>query len=139
MNVHYRHRGILAVLSVCLLIAIFSVLPQYGSLSNSPAALVSLSASGWVRSTPVTPQLLLTLPITTTDQETGWRQPLKTFEEPSQGDNPISQFGEIVTRLRRIFWAIARRCQVALQSSKALLITETNLAHKGDDMLENAA
>ncbi|USR93027.1 hypothetical protein NEA10_10030 [Phormidium yuhuli AB48] len=82
---------------------------------------------------------MLTLPITTTDQETGWRQPLKTFEEPSQGDNPISQFGEIVTRLRRIFWAIARRCQVALQSSKALLITETNLAHKGDDMLENAA
>ncbi|WP_159789199.1 hypothetical protein [Sodalinema gerasimenkoae] len=86
----------------------------------------------------MTPRLLLTFPITLPSQDSAW-SPLKTFQETSTRDNPISQFGEIVTRLRRIFWAIARRCQLALQSTKALLITETNLTHKGDDMLENAA
>lgn len=139
MNVHLSPLRYLAVISVCLLIAIFSVLPQYWSLSNSSAAILSLSASGWVKSTPVTPRLLLTFPITLPSQDSTWSQPLKTFQETSTRDNPISQFGEIVTRLRRIFWAIARRCQLALQSTKALLITETNLTHKGDDMLENAA
>lgn len=62
-----------------------------------------------------------------------------SLRNTSDGDPLISEFGEILTRLRRVFWAIARRCRLALQSTQALLVTEANLTHKGDDMLENAA
>lgn len=64
---------------------------------------------------------------------------MKTLRDVSDRNQLISKFGEILTRLRRVFWAIARRCRLAVQSTQALLVTETNLAHKGDDMLENAA
>ncbi|MFO8039723.1 MAG: hypothetical protein R6U67_09765 [Sodalinema sp.] len=139
MNVHLSPLRYLAVVSVCLLIAIFSVLPQSWSLSNHWSVVRRVPVSGWVISTPVGHPPLLTFSIPTATEESLLTQPMKTLRDASDGDQLISEFGQILTRLRRIFWAIARRCRLAVQSTQALLVTETNLAHKGDDMLENAA
>ncbi len=90
-------------------------------------------------STPVGHPPLLTFSIPTATEESLVTQPMKTLQDVSDGDKLITEFGDILTRLRRMFWAIARRCRLAMQSTQALLIKETNLAHKGDDMLESAA
>ena len=108
-------------------------------MSNQLGVVRRAPVSGWVMSTPVGHPPLLTFSIPTATEDSLLTQPIKTLRDVSDGDQLVSEFGQILTRLRRIFWAITRRCRLALQSTQALLVKETNLAHKGDDMLENTA
>lgn len=145
MNVQLSPLRYLAVVSVCLLLAIFTVIPQCSPLAGR--SLTSATA----------PQFLLQdmqqRTLLDTPKASGWRSAALGFPlsfnlapavapPPSFKDNRqetgLVQLHEILTRLRRIFWTISQRWQNAVQATGILQIADANLTQKGDDMLENA-
>ncbi|MGC9505079.1 hypothetical protein [Baaleninema sp.] len=129
--------------SICLLVALFAVLPPsllFSTLSSGQSPSLKFTKPSRIHldggsSTPLAFPGFAFAPLATPSGaafEFG-------YSDTIDRRGGVAQLSKLLDRLRRLFWTFAQRWQALLQQPGLTALFEANFPHKGKDMLESAA
>lgn len=137
MDVHLSPLRYLAVVSVCFLLALFTVLPEcYACPDGNDRPIARQAALRHLQHRDLFEQQ---------EAESGLHVVQLAFpleRQSRQRDREswgLAKFDEILDRLRRIFWTLAQRFERGDRAESTLALLDAGLSQKGEDMLEGAA